>query len=339
MMKDSKETDFDVMEAEMNGVDRLLVLEKLTKYFRVSSGGAGKHADLKAVDGVSLEIPAGETLGLVGESGCGKSTLAKLILGLYRPTKGNIFFEGREISRDGRVDWKEIRRRIQIIFQDPYSSLNARMNVGSILAEPFIIHGLADKKEIGALVERLLLRVGLSSEARWRYPHEFSGGQRQRIGIARSLALEPRLIIADEPVSSLDVSIRAQILNLLMDLREEMGMAYLFISHDLSVIRHISDRVAVMYLGRIVEEGPVRELFEKPLHPYTEALLEAIPEIDRRRGKSRIILKGDIPSPVNPPTGCYFHTRCRIRGDGCDSAYPEYRESTRGHFIACHYRG
>ncbi len=317
----------------------LLEIQGLKKTFRVATGQAGKRADLYAVDGVDLLIRRGETLGLVGESGCGKSTVGKLILGLYKPTEGRMAFQGEDLTRLGRSGTRELRRRIQIIFQDPYSSLNPRMNIGNILSEPLRIHRLARRREAGEAVVKLLERVGLNSDDRWKYPHEFSGGQRQRVGIARALALGPELIVADEPVSSLDVSIQAQILNLLMDLQQETKMAYLFISHDLAVIRHISDRVAVMYLGRIVEEAPVDDLFEGRLHPYTEALLNAIPVIDPEKKRARIILGGDIPSPTSPPPGCHFHPRCPIRGEGCDSVYPEYRESRPGHFVACHYRG
>ncbi len=317
----------------------LLEGRELRKHFLVPTGSGRQRLVLKAVDGVSLQMAPGETVGLVGESGCGKSTLGRLLLGLLRPTAGYVRFEGREVGAGRRADQREMHRRVQVIFQDPYASLNPRMNIGSILAEPFIIHRIARGREALTRAGRILERVGLSPDDLWRYPHEFSGGQRQRIGIARAVALEPRLIIADEPVSSLDVSIQAQILNLLLDLREETGVAYLFISHDLSVIRHLSDRVAVMYLGRLVEEAPVEQLYNEPLHPYTEALLAAIPTVDAGGSRRRLILGGDIPSPVSPPPGCHFHPRCPIRGAGCDTEYPPYLEKRPGRRVACHYRG
>jgi oligopeptide/dipeptide ABC transporter ATP-binding protein len=316
----------------------LLETRSLRKHFKVPSGETGKKTLLYAVDGVDIRVAEGNTLGMVGESGCGKSTVGKLILGLLKPTAGQIFFDGQEMGRGGGRRDKTLARQIQIIFQDPYSSLNPRMSVGNILSEPLGIHGLARGKEARERVDTLLTRVGLKPEDRWRYPHEFSGGQRQRVGIARALALRPRLIVADEPVSSLDVSIQAQILNLLMDLKGEMGMSYLFISHDLAVIRHISDRVAVMYLGRIVEEADVGDLFQNFIHPYTEALLNSVPTIDPEDRRRKIILEGDIPSPVNPPAGCHFHPRCPVRGEDCDRVYPEFLEKRPGHFAACHYR-
>jgi peptide/nickel transport system ATP-binding protein/oligopeptide transport system ATP-binding protein len=312
-------------------------VEGLAKHFPVHAG-SGRRALLFAVDGVSLALARGETLGLVGESGCGKSTLGKVVLGLLRPTAGRVEVDGVDTAGLDARGWRALRRRLGVIFQDPYSSLNPRMSVGATLAEPFIVHGLAGGGEAEERAAALLDRVGLSPEDRFRYPHEFSGGQRQRIGVARALALDPELVVADEPVSSLDVSIQAQILNLLMDLREEREMAYLFISHDLSVIRHLSHRVAVMYLGKVVETAPTGELFARPLHPYTEALLSAVPSLGRD-GSPTIILAGDIPSPVHPPPGCRFHTRCPIRGAGCDDTEPLFREVAPGHSLACHYRG
>ncbi len=315
----------------------LLETVDVRKHFRVPDPAGRGSAALKAVDGVCLKVRPGEALGLVGESGCGKSTLGRLVLGLQRPTAGRIKFEGRDLDLREAGAARRFRRRMQIIFQDPFSSLNPRMNVGAILAEPFIIHGLARGKQAEEKAAGLLVRVGLSPDDRWRYPHEFSGGQRQRIGIARALALDPGLVVADEPVSSLDVSIQAQILNLLMDLGEERGIAYLFISHDLSIVRHISDRVAVMYLGRVVEEGRAEALYGRPLHPYTEALMAAIPSVEGARRK-RSLLSGDIPSPVHPPAGCHFHPRCPIRGQGCDRVYPDLLPSSTGGLVACHYR-
>ncbi len=296
---------------------------------------------LKAVDGVNLTIYQGETLGLVGESGCGKSTTGRCILQLYRPTSGTVLFEGTNlVEMRGEVLRKQ-RRRMQMIFQDPYASLNPRMTVGSIISEPLQIHHLASGKELRDQVQELLRVVGLNPYFANRYPHEFSGGQRQRIGVARALALRPSFIVADEPVSALDVSIRAQIINLLEDLQAQFGLTYLFIAHDLSVVRHISDRVAVMYLGKVAELAEPDELYENPLHPYTKALLSAVPIPDptKEKARERIILTGDVPSPANPPSGCVFHTRCPIAVERCKVDVPMWRDAGHGHMVACHLVG
>jgi len=290
---------------------------------------------VKAVDGVSFTIRRGETLGLVGESGCGKTTTGRVILRLQEPTAGEVIFEGRNVFALNKEELRRMRRDMQIIFQDPYSSLNPRMTVGDIVGEPLEIHNIARGREKLRRVQELLEVVGLSPYHVNRYPHEFSGGQRQRIGIARALALNPKLIICDEPVSALDVSIQAQILNLLEDLQKEFKLTYLFIAHDLSVVRHISDRVAVMYLGKIVELAPTEQLFENPQHPYTEALLSAVPIPDPEVKRERIILPGDVPSPVNPPPGCRFHTRCLYAEERCRLEEPPLEEVAPGHFAAC----
>ncbi len=320
--------------------DVLLEVEDLKKYFPVRGGVFGKKVgEVKAVDGISFSIQKGETLGLVGESGSGKSTAGRSILRLIEPTSGQVRFNGQNVFKLGKEELREMRRRMQIIFQDPYASLNPRMTVGSIVGEPFAIHKIAAGRDRVERVEALLMRVGLSADHMRRYPHEFSGGQRQRIGIARALALHPEFIIGDEPVSALDVSIQAQVINLLEELQQEMGLSYLIIAHDLSVVRHISHRIAVMYLGKLVEIAGNEQLYNNPLHPYTEALLSAVPVPDPRMKKERIVLTGDIPSPINPPSGCVFHTRCPIAEDRCKIEIPELRKLDDGRLLACHLRG
>jgi len=320
----------------------LVAVEDLKVYFPIKSGLVfDRHVgDVKAVDGVSFDIKRGETLGLVGESGCGKTTVGRTILRLYDPTEGRIVFDGNDIGALSQRDLRKLRGRMQMVFQDPYSSLNPRQAVGNLIAEPLKVHGIATGKNARKRVEKLLEVVGLSSAAAGRYPHEFSGGQRQRIGLARALALNPELIVADEPVSALDVSIQAQMVNLLEELQSEFDLTYLFIAHDLAVVRHISDRIAVMYLGKIVEVAPADDLYASPRHPYTMALLSAVPipdpEIEATR--ERILLKGDLPSPANPPSGCRFHTRCPFRqAQRCDTEDPELRALSEGHVAACHY--
>ena len=318
----------------------LLEVERLRKHFKVGGGLLGGEAKyVHAVDDVSFHIEEGETLSLVGESGCGKSTIGRMLLKLIQPTAGAIRVAGADIVPLDRRGMQPYRRQIQIIFQDPFSSLNPRMTAGDIVGEPLLVHGVADGAEREQRVADLFRRVGLRPDQIDRFPHEFSGGQRQRISIARALALGPRLIVGDEPVSALDVSVQAQVINLLTDLQAEFGLSYLFSAHDLSVVRHISHRVAVMYLGRIVEIATSREVFRDPLHPYTEALLSAVPLPNpRKTRKSRIILKGDVPSPTAPPSGCRFHTRCPLAVAECATKVPELREIKPNHWAACHLR-
>ncbi|MFC1943033.1 ABC transporter ATP-binding protein [Chloroflexota bacterium] len=314
----------------------LLEVKNLKKYYPVTGGLFSKHlGDVMAVDGVSFYIKEGETLGLVGESGCGKSTLGRVILRLEEPTEGEIIYRRTDITKLGKRGLRELRKEMQMIFQDPQSFLDPRMTVGQSIGEALLIHSVKDDKEREQRVMEILERVGLEAQHAIRYPHEFSSGQRQRIGIGRALILNPKLIIADEPVSALDVSIQAQILNLMLDLREEFGLTYLFIAHDLSVIRHISHRVAVMYLGKIVEFAEKNEIFQNTLHPYTEALLSAIPGI-ARKDKTRILLPGSVPSPLNPPAGCRFHTRCHRVLPVCHQEEPNLRDIGSGHLVACH---
>ena len=323
-----------------NGAETLIEVRDLKMHFPVTKGIILQRqvGAIKAVDGVSFSIKRGETLGLVGESGCGKSTTGRAILQLYRPTSGQVLFQGIDLTKLHGEEMRRMRRKVQMIFQDPYASLNPRMTVGDIIGEPIQVHGLRkSKKEIRDRVQELLQLVGLNPYFINRYPHEFSGGQRQRIGVARALAVEPEFVVCDEPVSALDVSIQAQVINLLEELQDKLGLTYLFIAHGLAVVKHISDRVAVMYLGKVVELAQRTKLYEMPMHPYTQALLSAVPipdpKVEKRR--KRIILEGDVPSPLNPPTGCHFHTRCPIAIEKCRVEEPPFVDYGGGHFAAC----
>ena len=321
--------------------DPLLEVTDLVKHFPIRSGVIidREVARVRAVDGVSLTLHEGETLGLVGESGCGKSTLCRAIMQLTAPTSGSIRFAGQELVGLSRRDLRSVRRQMQMIFQDPFASLNPRKRVGQIVGDPMELHGLASGADLKRRVQDLLDRVGLSAEHYNRFPHEFSGGQRQRIGIARALALRPKLIVADEPVSALDVSVQAQIINLLEDVQDEFGLSYLFVAHDLGVVRHVSDRIAVMYLGKIVETSGADELYDKPIHPYSTALLSAVPIPDPKRNaeRDRLVLEGDVPSPIDPPPGCRFHTRCPWATEVCTAEEPVLLEHRDGHAAACHH--
>jgi len=318
----------------------LVHVENLTKHFPITRGLIFQKqvGAVQAVDKLNFDIYQGETFGMVGESGCGKSTTGRAILQLHKPTAGKVFYEDTELTTASPQTMQQMRRNMQIIFQDPYASLNPRMTVGNIIAEPLEVHNIGTTTERQERVQDLLRLVGLNPYFVNRYPHEFSGGQRQRIGVARALALEPKFIVCDEPISALDVSIQAQVVNLLEKLQDELGLTYLFIAHDLSMVRHISDRVSVMYLGKMVELASREELYRNPLHPYTQALLSAVPIPDpvKESKRKRVILEGDVPSPINPPSGCHFHPRCPIAAEICSQAEPEWREVSDGHWVACH---
>ncbi|WP_067619274.1 ABC transporter ATP-binding protein [Alicyclobacillus acidiphilus] len=317
--------------------DTLIEVRELRKHFPIRRGVLQRvTGHVRAVDGVGFRVGKGETLGVVGESGCGKSTMGRSILRLIEPTSGTVEFQGKNILNLSKADMQLMRRQMQIVFQDPYASLNPRFTVAKTLMEPMIVHKLHDKATRMSRVKSLLERVGLDPDYAERFPHEFSGGQRQRIGIARALTLNPKLLILDEPVAALDVSVQSQVLNLLKDLQDEFALTYLFIAHDLSVVRHISDRVLVLYLGRMAELADTDSIFSDPLHPYTKALLSAVPIPDPDVRRERIILKGDLPSPANPPKGCPFHTRCPVAAQICREQVPEWREAKQGHFVACH---
>jgi oligopeptide/dipeptide ABC transporter ATP-binding protein len=326
------------VDPQQNG--NLLEIQSLKKYFPIRKGLLQREvARVHAVDDVTLSVAKGETVGLVGESGCGKSTFGRCIVRLLEPTEGDVVFQGRSIGKLGPRALRPLRREMQMVFQDPYASLNPRKRVGSIVGDPLKIHGLGDRKERKKQVEELLETVGLSPEHYNRFPHEFSGGQRQRIGVARALALRPKLVVADEPVSALDVSIQAQMINLLESLQDDFGLTYVFIAHDLGVVRHVSDRIAVMYLGKLVELSPAEELYQRPIMPYTEALLSAvpIPDPDLSAQRERIVLEGDVPSPIHPPSGCRFHPRCRYATDICKQVEPPLTDYGNGHLAACHH--
>ena len=335
-------TEDRASDGATRGEAPLLSVRDLRTYFAVGGRGLfGAKAFVKAVDGLSFDVYKGETLGLVGESGCGKSTTGRTILQLVRATSGQIIYDGRDLCRLSDGEMRRMRRRLQIIFQDPYASLNSRMRVETIVGDALAIHGLAGGSARAARVRELLQLVGLDPAYARRYPHEFSGGQRQRIGIARALAVNPEFVVCDEPISALDVSIRAQVINLLEDLQRELGLTYLFIAHDLSVVRHICNRVAVMYLGKLMELAANRDLYDRPLHPYTVSLISAVPtpDPDVEDTRRRIILSGDVPTPINPPSGCVFHTRCPIARERCAREVPAWREAGPGHWVACHYAG
>ncbi|MFI0779246.1 ABC transporter ATP-binding protein [Streptomyces sp. NPDC021212] len=339
-MTDTKDPKMTVPEQATTTPEPLLTVSGLVKHFPIKKGLLQRQSGaVQAVDGLDFDVRQGETLGVVGESGCGKSTMGRLITRLLEPTSGKIEFEGKDITHLGTAAMRPMRRDVQMIFQDPYSSLNPRHTVGAIVGAPFRLQGVTPEGGIKAEVQRLLALVGLNPEHYNRYPHEFSGGQRQRIGIARALALKPKLVVADEPVSALDVSIQAQVVNLLDDLQDELGLTYVIIAHDLSVIRHVSDRIAVMYLGKIVELADRKALYETPMHPYTTALLSAVPVPDprRRARRERILLKGDVPSPISPPSGCRFHTRCWKATEVCKREEPPLVALATGHQVACHH--
>jgi oligopeptide transport system ATP-binding protein len=323
----------------MTEADMLVQVRDLRKHFPITGGLLGRQTGaVRAVDGISFDIRRGETLGLVGESGCGKSTTGRAILQLQRPTSGQVLFDDKDLTKLAPEELRRLRPQMQMIFQDPYASLNPRHSVGKIVGEPLAIHGVMKGKELEERVAELLDLVGMNPAYRRRFPHEFSGGQRQRIGIARALSLNPSFVVCDEPISALDVSIQAQVVNLLQDLQERLGLTYLFIAHDLSMVKHISHRIAVMYLGKIMELCDKTSLFDEPLHPYTQSLISAVPlpspKVERKR--QRIILVGEVPSPAHPPKGCVFHTRCPLVMDKCREVPPAYREVRRGHFVACH---